>query len=595
MRVFCPEHKRSFFAPRQSPVKCENRGHVLGELDFAGESKSFQFQWQYCCNCEHFSLIDSHDYGLQRCPVCTRRTSTLYLCDRCYVVSFESNTPLETKNFTLTAEGAPRPCCPGCLRPASPDLREHTCDAAKASFVTGLKTCPICSERLDIGPSFPSTVANYVRRTRAANKLYVTFDYETELFVPIEDGEFVLIKNNDETGNTFVLPRSSRLAAPKDFYELYQDYYHCTAPEAGDINVSEPAIVAETPSGWQFQSAGVFTVVNDQRKKESLVPPHETRAVPVVPATGSDLPAARETRAIPVTGSDSTPSRETRAVSGAESDESACTQCGTLIEAKYSFCWKCGNPRATKNQSAGFRPQRSRLIVSAIEEDEEGLSQPDQKRSRLSSTFSWASAVTREPKTGGSRSVLKLFSLLVVGFLVGSLIAITRLSSNSATPEQAAAPNAQTSAAPVVQNEVAPPVEMKAASMEIPAANEEDTALERLRQMRTAASVADQSKILKNLSETERKYSGDYRFPYERAKVVVMTRKRNFREEAFTALARAAQKAIHSGKAREMLQNLNKDSEGDFQKLSHGHREWAQLQKALRSKDASVLDVEEGL
>ena len=34
MRVFCPEHKRGFFAPRQSPIKCENRGHVLGELDF---------------------------------------------------------------------------------------------------------------------------------------------------------------------------------------------------------------------------------------------------------------------------------------------------------------------------------------------------------------------------------------------------------------------------------------------------------------------------------------------------------------------------------------------------------------------------------
>src|SRR5687768_1765209 len=123
MRVFCPEHKRSFFAPRQSPIKCENRGHVLGELDFAGERKSsFQFQWQYCCNCEHFALIEFDDHGLQRCPVCSRKTSTLYLCDRCYLVSFESNTPLTTKNFSLTPEGAPRPCCPGCLQPASADL-----------------------------------------------------------------------------------------------------------------------------------------------------------------------------------------------------------------------------------------------------------------------------------------------------------------------------------------------------------------------------------------------------------------------------------------------------------------------------------------
>ena len=121
MKVFCHEHKRGFFAPRQSPIKCENRGHVLGELDFAGQhsedESSFHFQWEYCCNCEHFSVVNFADNGLQRCPVCTRRSSTLYLCDRCYTISFESNTPLETKNFTLTSEGVPAPCCPGCLHP----------------------------------------------------------------------------------------------------------------------------------------------------------------------------------------------------------------------------------------------------------------------------------------------------------------------------------------------------------------------------------------------------------------------------------------------------------------------------------------------
>jgi hypothetical protein len=574
MRVFCPEHKRSFFAPRQSPVKCENRGHVLGELDFAGERKSsFQFQWQYCCNCEHFSLIEFDSYGLQRCPVCTRRTSLLYLCDRCYLVSFESNTPLETKNFTLTSDGAPRPCCPGCLLPASADLREHTCDEAQASFVTGLNTCPICRERLDIGPSFPSTVANYVRRTRAANKLYVTFDYETELFVSIEDGEFVLIRNNDESGRTFVVPRSTRLASSRDFYELYQDYYHCAAPETGEINISEPAVVAETPSGWKFQSPGVITVANDQPKKAPVVAATKQIESP------APAPAAEEVQ----------PS-----ITKTEETVGACTQCGTLIEGKYSFCWKCGHPR-TKAQPTGLRPQRSRLIVSAMEEDEEGLGQPDQKRSLLSSTYSWASAVTREPKAVANRSVLKLFSLLVVGFLIGSVIAVSRFGSSSAAPEQVAALPPQTNAAPVAQNEETPSVEIKPVSMEVPAASNEDTELERLRQMRSAASASERSKILKNLSETERKYSRDYRFPYERAKVVVMTRTKNFREEAFSALARAAQKAITSGKAREMLQSLNKDEDGDFQKLSHGHREWSQLQKALKSKDTSALPVNEGL
>ena len=116
MRVFCPEHKRGFFAPRQSPIKCENRGHLLGEIDFEGQSVTpAELQWQYCCNCEHFCPVDFDQYGLQRCPVCSRKSSLLYLCDRCYVISFESNTPLQTKNFTLTPEGAPQPSCPGCF------------------------------------------------------------------------------------------------------------------------------------------------------------------------------------------------------------------------------------------------------------------------------------------------------------------------------------------------------------------------------------------------------------------------------------------------------------------------------------------------
>src|SRR5215831_13002033 len=103
MKVFCPEHKKGFFAPRQSPIRCENRGHVLGHFDFAGEARpQVELQWQYCCNCEHFSPVSSQ-LGVERCPVCTRRTSLLYVCDRCCTISFEAETPLEAKNFTITS------------------------------------------------------------------------------------------------------------------------------------------------------------------------------------------------------------------------------------------------------------------------------------------------------------------------------------------------------------------------------------------------------------------------------------------------------------------------------------------------------------
>jgi hypothetical protein len=572
MRVFCPEHKRSFFAPRQSPIRCENRGHVLGELDFAGNgaldgSFSGQPRWQYCCNCEHFSLIAFDDNGLHRCQVCTRRSSNLYLCGSCLTLSFESVTPLETKNFTLTADGAPRPCCPGCLRPASADLREHTCDDVRTSFVTSLTTCPICDERLDIGPAFPSPVRDYLKRTKAANKLYVTFDYETELFVLIEDGEFVVVSNNDDTGRTFLLPRSTRLSAARDFYELYQDYYHCSAPASGEITISDPAVVIEARDGWKFATPGVLVVAADEIRKAPVV--SEQRSEPAVqPAVQQKAP---------------TPAVETGTAT-------PCKFCETLVEAKYAFCWKCGHPRAKSEQ--GGRPERSRLIVSA-EEFEDEPEMPSEKRRAFGDSTSWGS--TQTGSTRPTRSVLKLSAIVGAGLLFGalSLFALTRSSSSapSADVAEAAAPVTRPSATPAVNREITG-AEVETASLNAPAPTPEDAALERLRQI---AGSSDQTKVLQKFSETEKKFSSDYRFPYERAKVTIAGRKKNFREEAFAALTRAAQKAIHSGKAGEMLEHLNEDSDGDFQKLSRGHREWVQLQKALKSKDVTVLNSEDGL
>lgn len=584
MRVFCHEHKRGFFAPRQSPIKCENRGHVLGELDFAGGGKSaLQLQWQYCCNCEHFCVIDFDQNGLQRCPVCTRRSSTLYLCDRCYTISFESNTPLQTKNFTLTSEGIPQPCCPGCLQPASADIREHTCEVIDASFVTGLNSCPICEERLDIGPAFPSPVAQYLRRTKSANKVNVTFDYENGLFVAVEDGEFVLISTREDTRQTIVLPRSPRLTSPRDFYELYQDYYRCAAPDQGEINITEPAVVVPTPDGWKFLSPGILVVVNDQPKKKTPV---------AMPAQPSEPPMREEPRH-----------------SGLERTDSAtvCAQCETLIEAKYAFCWKCGYPREGKNRTSedaaqhrlksvpNDRPERSRLIVSAMDEDDEAQTVQYESKAGRPPVMSWLTGEAPKQQTRASRSVLKLFAIPAAGLLLLSLTLFALSRSNStltaAAPTEASESSEQTGATPAVT----PAVEMKTASLRSPTTDVEDSALEQLRKMRQNADDPNPARILKNISETEKKYADDYRFPYERAKVVVKDHKKNFHKEAFAALARAAQKAINKGKAGEMLQNLRNDSVGDFQELSHGHREWAQLQRALKSKDASVLSANEGL
>src|SRR5689334_23102740 len=393
MRVFCPEHKRGFFAPRQNPIKCENRGHLLGEIDFEGQANTpAELQWQYCCNCEHFCPVDFDQYGLQRCPVCTRRSSLLYLCDRCYVISFESNTPLQTKNFTLTAEGVPQPSCPGCLRAASADLFEHTCDVANASFITGLNACPICNERLDLAPAFPSLVANYLKRTKSANKVNVTFDYEIGAFVPVEDGEFVIVSNTDQP---VVLPRASKVSSKRDFYEFYQDYYHCPNPDAGDVQIIQPAFVSRAANGWTLIATGLLEVVKEQLKKKPATPVIQPAPQPPVVKREQPEPA-------PVlTAKKQEPTLRT------------CAECGSQIEEKYAFCWKCGH--SMQNET---KPRQ--ILSSEVDLDDEPTMQRE-PRPFNSTVLPWTTARAPEHPSSSRGSVLKL---LAIGGVASTLLAL---------------------------------------------------------------------------------------------------------------------------------------------------------------------------
>jgi ABC-type enterochelin transport system permease subunit len=51
----------------------------------------------------------------------------------------------------------------------------------------------------------------------------------------------------------------------------------------------------------------------------------------------------------------------------------------------------------------------------------------------------------------------------------------------------------------------------------------------------------------------------------------------------------AAEKAINTGKANEMLTGLETDKTGDFSELSQGRYEWSRLVAALKRKDTSLL------
>jgi hypothetical protein len=573
MRVFCPEHKRGFFAPRQSPIKCENRGHLLGEIDFEGQSATpAELQWQYCCNCEHFCPVDFDQFGLQRCPVCTRKSSLLYLCDRCYVISFESNTPLQTKNFTLTAEGAPQPSCPGCLRPASADLHEHTCDQVNASFVTGLNTCPVCQERLDIAPAFPSTVANYLKRTRSANKISVTFDYETGSFVPVEDGEFVVITNPEQA---IVLPRTSKFSTKRDFYEYYQDYYHCSNPDAGEIQIIQPAFVNRTGEGWTLTATGLLDVIKEKQKP--VAPPV------VQPAPPPPVAAAKREEPEPVVQ----PQKE-------QPGARTCTDCGSLIEAKYAYCWKCGHAMDTEHKSVSNGRKPPTIFHSqAIDLDDELTVQHDTRP--LSSTmFPWATPA-RTSESPNRRSVLKLIGIGIVALTLVSLGAYGLLRSETQTAS-ASAPEKPVVTQPVSQpqpsvaitTEVSRNAPAETTTQQVAPSTPEDE-LKKLREKGMAAKPADRSKIIQAFAKVEKQYPRDYRFPYERAKLAMKGSQASSRTEAFKALNSAAEKAITTGKANEMLTGLETDKTGDFSKLAQGRYEWSRLVAALKKKDTSLL------
>jgi hypothetical protein len=469
------------------------------------------------------------------------------------------------------------------LQSPSADLREHNCEDLGAAIVTALNVCPICSERLDIAPSFPSLVAHYLRKTKSANKLLVTFDYESELFVPVDDGEFVIVTDSDENGRAVVLPRAPRLTSRRDFYEVYQDYYHCANPSAGEVSINEPAIVVPVSNGWKLLTPGVLEVVNNRPEQKA---PVNVRPEPAI------QPAKLDARNPQVK------INEAAIVSGMSTQSAnPCTQCGAIIESKYAYCWECGTPREPSREESMVRPRMPRLIVSTASDEERTVQH--NPRSAKSQLFAWASAQKPEVPARSKRSVLKLFSVAAAGLLIGliAVFVLTRLSSRlpsvTAAPNVAPTADVATNSTPAANTTTSPRVESQPAQHATTVSTEDE--LESLRRMRAVARPSDRSRILQTFSRTEKKYSDDYRIPYERAKLVVMDHEKNFHEKAFAALARAAQKAISKGKAGEMLQSLNDDSDGDFQKLSHGHREWVQLQKALKRNDASALQVNEGL
>ena len=487
---------------------------------------------------------------------------------------------IQAQNFTLTPDGAPLPSCPGCFRESSGDLHEHDCDSLGARFVSALSACPICLEHLDGGPTFPSPAAQYLRKTSAAYKLYLGFDYAAGLFLPADNGEFVLVRGSSKNSKPFVLPRATSFASKRDFYECYQDYYHCTNVKAGELHIVEPAFVERVGEGWKLQSMGVLEIVN-------------ARAEPDVPAnnspseTGSTVsersPIFRaslieESPAIkpPL----STPIEKSRAVT--------CAQCGSLLENRCAFCWNCGH--TTKADAAASKPvAETRTFAPRIfaVEDESTIQQT--ASAVQTPMFSWSES--QPAGTSPPSSLVKLIAIGVVGFVLVTLGVV--LLKGSAVQlghpaEVQVASSLQANADKVPQLESTTVATDDASAQTHPMTSSAERELWKLRE-KLGASPSDRSLVLQLLASAEEKFPDDYRFPYERAKLVINAREKRSHHDAFDALSLAAEKAIEANKAAEMLKALDADSVGDFHKLSRGHHEWTQIIEALERKDVTLV------
>ena len=213
--------------------------------------------------------------------------------------------------------------------------------------------------------------------------------------------------------------------------------------------------------------------------------------------------------------------------------------------------------------------------------------------------FPWTTTKQPEHPSGSRGSVLKLIAIGGVAFLLVALgtFGLTR----SADSQVASTTVTTTATAPQTISETKPaPATIETVTAPAQPANEvtpeaapsvspEDELLARMRERRITATNSERPQIVAAFTKIERKYPRDYRFPYERAKLVVKGAQSSSRNEAFKALSVAAEKAISAGKASEMLTGLETDKAGDFHRLAQGRQEWARLVVALKRKDTSLL------
>ena len=285
------------------------------------------------------------------------------------------------------------------------------------------------------------------------------------------------------------------------------------------------------------------------------------------------------------------------ACGGALTTSVRCPGCGELTGTEWPFCTNCGE-KLSANAAA-----------SHDEETVTKASAPSYQRRAVPDTRATQAMETRPASEARSTPALTILSAYgepettpqfrwwhgaIFGFVLLVFIGVLGIGAwylwSPSRSDTQASQSSDPNAVPSIQN-VSTAASNQPTSTSTPqhatvdhSADEEIT---RLRERRIEASPSESAEIVSALEQAEREYPTDYRFPYELSKLSIKGIVSH--HEAFEPLTRAAEKAIDSGKADEMLNSLTADKDEDFYKLSHGHHEWNAIEQALRNKDKKVL------
>jgi hypothetical protein len=239
------------------------------------------------------------------------------------------------------------------------------------------------------------------------------------------------------------------------------------------------------------------------------------------------------------------------------------------------------------------KPPSQILSAAELDPDDE-LTIQHEARPFNSTVLPWTTARAPEHPSSSRGSVLKLLAIGGVAFVLLSLGAFglfrsdTRTASATAAPPPVSQPTSQPQPSVAVTTEVSRNAPAETTTQQQVTPNPEDD-LKKLRERQMTASASERPKVFQAFAKVEKQYPRDYRFPYERAKFAVKGSQSSSRTEAFRALTIAAQRAISTGKANEMLNGLESDKSGDFSRLSQGRFEWSRLVAALKRKDTTLL------